>query len=108
MYVRVNNGTKNNSSFANTGSWNASSAATKAIEVILNQGSNVLVLGSDSGWAPYIDKIALSLMDDNAVKPLSVKSQDQAWYSLGGMSLITPSQTGVYINRNQKYIFKSK
>ena len=108
MYVRVNNGTKINSSFANTGSWNASSAATKAIEVTLNQGSNVLVLGSDSGWAPYIDKIALSLMDDNAVKPLSVKSQDQAWYSLGGMSIIAPSQTGVYINRNQKYIFKSK
>ena len=110
MFVRVNNGMKSNQVFENTGGWNAATAKTKEIEVSLKAGTNIIALGSDSGWAPYIDKMALSLKDTDVVEMLMrhQDEQDEAWYSLGGLALHAPAQSGVWIHRNQKYIVKKR
>ena len=108
MFVRVNNGEKINSTFENTGSWSASTAATKSLDVTLKTGSNIIVLGSDSGWAPYIDKIAFSLKNDNAVRLPNVSRQMEKWYSLGGVSIQEPYQSGIYIHGNQKTIYRTR
>ncbi len=108
MFVRVNNGTKINTTFESTGSWNASSAASKAVEVTLKAGTNVVGLGSDSGWAPYVDKLTLSPKDDDAVWTPTVGKTRDEWYTLNGMALNKPTKSGVYINQNQKIIYHTR
>jgi hypothetical protein len=76
--------------------------------VTLKTGSNIIVLGSDSGWAPYIDKIAFSLKNDNAVRIPNVSRQMEKWYSLGGVSIQEPYQSGIYIHGNQKTIYRTR
>lgn len=106
MYVRVNNGAKDITTFESTGSWKASSAVTKPVEVTLQAGTNVIVLGNDSGWAPCIDKIAFSPKEAAGIIMPAAGKRDTAWYSLGGVVLDTPRQPGVYINGNQKYLYR--
>lgn len=108
MFVRVNNGEKVNSTFESTGSWNASSAAVKSIELTLRTGTNVIVIGNDSGWAPFIDKIAFSSRTDDRVEEHRADSREEAWVSLGGMPLLEPVQQGIYIKRNHKYLMVKK
>jgi hypothetical protein len=110
MFVRVNNGEKINQVFENTGGWNAATAMIKEVEVTLKSGTNVITLGCDSGWAPYVDKIALSFDGFDAVETLLLPQgqHDEAWYSLGGLALHAPMQSGVWIHRNQKYIVKKR
>jgi hypothetical protein len=107
MYVRVNNGAKVNASFESTGGWDASTAATKTVTVTLKTGSNIISLGSDSGWAPYIDKIALSLSgDDGVTTPTLHGLLDSGWHTLGGISLGAPTTSGMYICQNKKYLVR--
>ena len=108
MFVRVNNGEKVNSTFESTGSWNASSAAVKSIELTLRTGTNVIVIGNDSGWAPFIDKIAFSPRTDDRVEEHRADSLEEMWVSLGGMPLLEPVQQGIYIKRNHKYLMVKK
>ena len=108
MFVRVNNGTKTTATFENTGGWTASTAATKLMEVTLKTGTNLITFGGDSGWAPYIDKIALRLTDDNAVSTMLYEPRNPTWYSLGGMAVSMPTRPGVYIHGNQKKVIRQR
>jgi hypothetical protein len=106
MFVCVNNGTKITATFESTGGWTAATAATKRMEVTLKSGTNTITLGGDSGWAPYVDKIALLPVDNDGVEAVYSRPHDEAWYSLGGMSLTAPTRPGVYIHGNQKNLVR--
>lgn len=108
MFVRVNNGSKTNATFESTGGWTAATAKTKQMEVVLKTGTNLITLGSDSGWAPYVDKIVLRPVDDTAVRTALRTSPDETWYSLGGMALSTPTRPGVYIHGYKKKLVMTR
>ena len=108
MYVRVNNGTKTTTTFESTGGWGASTAMTKQIEVKLKAGTNILTLGSDSGWAPYIDKIALYPIEDDGVAMVERTPRNESWYSLGGIAIDTPTRPGIYIHGHNKNLIRTR
>lgn len=105
MYVRANNGTKVNTVFESTGGWKAGTAQKKTVKVTLKTGINVIVLGSDSGWAPCVDKISLSPAEESAVRAtLAQPSDGTSCYTLAGIAVNRPSQRGIYIKNNQKFV----
>ena len=108
MFVRVNNGSKTTATFESTGGWTAATAKTKQMEVTLKTGTNLITLGSDSGWAPYVDKIVLRPIDDAAVRTALRTSPDGTWYSLGGMALSMPTRPGVYIHGYKKKLVMTR
>ncbi len=108
MFVRVNNGAKTNVVFESTGGWAASTASDKNVVVTLKSGANLISLGNDSGWAPYIDKLALVEVSDDAVSMLTLAKPFETWFSLDGMAVDTPRYPGIYINQNRKYIVKNR
>ena len=109
MYVRVNGGGRQNTPYASTGSWQASSAQVKTVVVTLKPGMNTLVFGNDNAQAPYIDKVLLSRHDESSAICVVVsdsRSSSSAWYSLGGMQTSRPTQPGIYVNGNKKYVIR--
>ena len=109
MYVRVNGGSRLNSPYASTGSWQASSSQVKTVAVTLKSGMNTLVFGNDNSQAPYIDKVVLKRHgDSSAIGGLNVSNNmaSTAWYSLSGMLMPRPMLSGIYVNGNKKYVIK--
>ena len=110
MYVRVNGGSRLNSPYASTGSWQASSSQVKTIAVTLKAGMNTLVFGNDNSQAPYIDKVVLKRHgDSSAVGSINVDNSMNvdAWYSLNGMRISRPIALGIYVRGNKKYVIKN-
>ncbi len=108
MYVRVNNGAKTTATFESTGGWTAATATTKQMEVTLKTGTNLLTFGGDSGWAPWVDKISLHPIAADAVSMLTTAPRDEAWYTLEGMAINTPTLPGVYVRGNQKKLIRPR
>ncbi|MFI5728813.1 DUF4832 domain-containing protein [Kribbella sp. NPDC051587] len=57
--VKVNAGTATSYSFTPTADWNT--VGTRTITVPLNASNNTITIANPSGWAPDIDKIAVTL-----------------------------------------------
>jgi hypothetical protein len=75
------------------------------VKVTLKTGTNVIMLGSDSGWAPCVDKISLSPAEESAVRATVVQqSDDTSCYTLAGIAINKPSQRGIYIKNNHKFV----
>jgi hypothetical protein len=110
MYVRVNGGARQNSPYASTGSWQASSSQVKTIAVTLKAGMNTLVFGNDNSQAPYIDKVLLKRHgDSSAVGSIGTRTplSSTAWYSLSGILTPRPTLSGIYVRGNKKYAIKA-
>lgn len=107
MYVRVNNGAKQNAAFESTGGWTAATAMTKRLEVTLKAGTNLIALGCDTGWAPYVDKLQLAFIGDDGISQRTLApAQQQAWCSIAGFRAGTPRLPGVYVSKNSKIVIR--
>jgi hypothetical protein len=107
MYVRVNSGSKTMETYLSTGGWEASTAQTKTMTVTMKAGTNTIVLGNDTNWAPYVDKLVIV----PHVEPSSVGNiraeqtiDNDAWYLLNGMNMKQPLTSGIYIHKQKKYL----
>lgn len=110
MYVRVNGGARQNSPYASTGSWQASSSQVKTVAVTLKAGMNTLVFGNDNSQAPYIDKVLLKRHgESSAVGSIGTRTplSSTAWYSLSGILTPRPTLSGIYVRGNKKYAIKN-
>ena len=107
MYVRVNSGSKTTETYLSTRGWEASTAQTKTMTVTMKAGTNTIVLGNDTNWAPYVDKLVIV----PHVEPSSVGNiraeqtiDNDAWYLLNGMNMKQPLTSGIYIHKQKKYL----
>lgn len=66
MFVCINDGDKTLTNYSSTGSFNANTARTKTVRATLKTGTNTIILGNGSGWAPNIDKISLARVDETS------------------------------------------
>lgn len=106
MYHRVNNGTKTTVGYAAVDGWAVQPAGT----VSLKAGTNTITLGSDSGLAPYIDKVVLSrkgvptaVVYQQAVRQASA---GDAWYTPAGVRIASPKAPGVYVRQGRRYVVR--
>ena len=73
----------------------------------MKAGTNTIVLGNDTNWAPYVDKLVIV----PHVEPSSVGNiraeqtiDNDAWYLLNGMNMKQPLTSGIYIHKQKKYL----
>ena len=107
MYVRVNSGSKMTDTYLSTGGWQASTAQTKTMTVTLKAGTNTIVLGNDTNWAPYIDKLMIESHAESSSAgyiPFERTDNDDSWYLLNGLNMKQPLTSGIYIHRQKKYL----
>ena len=107
MYIRLNNGTKDVRQFDSTGSYNANTARTKTFRIRLKTGTNTIMLGNDTGWAPNVDKIELRRVQDSSAisETVNSKSVNSKCYDLRGVQMTGhSSQCGVYVKNGKKIV----
>lgn len=107
MYVRVNNGDKQNTVYPGVSGW--TDLVVGSLQ--LKSGTNTLLFGDDTNTAPYLDKISLRRSAtatgmNGASTALVPSASEDGYYTLAGHRQSSPSAPGVYIHQGRKYIWK--
>ena len=93
--------------YLSTGGWEASTTQTKTMTVTMKAGTNTIVLGNDTNWAPYVDKLMiLPHAESSSVGNIRTEQtlDNDAWYLLNGMNMKQPLTSGIYIHKQKKYL----